>query len=175
MKKSANDISNILVDVRNGDREAFEELYNSLKKPLFTLILRITHDVGFSEDILQELFLKIYVSPPEFTRNPRAYIFQMARNLAIDSIRKLKPEVELEEATEQIHHPSPDILQRLDIENALGLLSGRDRQIITLRINAELTFREIADILDIPLGTALWAYRQALKQLRNILEEENLK
>ena len=159
-----------LAAVRGGDRTAFEVLYESLKKPLFTIILRITHEMALSEDVLQEVFLKLYLSPPDPSVNPRAYLCRMARNLAIDSVRKRKPSVDLEEAENCLYHPVDNLAQKMDIENALLSLPDRERQIVTLHINGELKFREVADILSLPLGTVLWAYRKAIKQLRNTLE-----
>jgi len=94
----------------------------------------------------------------------------MARNLAIDSVRKRKPVTVLEEAEHHSWHPQETLSASIDVENALLALSDRDRQIVTLHINGGLKFREIATIMDIPLGTALWAYRKAIRQLRSILD-----
>jgi len=163
------ELKHLLDSVRDGDKAAFEMLYESMKKPLFTIILRLTQDFTLSEDILQDLFLKIYFNPLENAVNPRAYLCRMARNLAIDSVRKKKPENGLEETEHQSWHPQETLSESIDIENALLVLSDRDREIVTLHINGGLKFREIADIMEIPLGTALWAYQKAIGQLRNIL------
>jgi len=163
------DLQEKLTAIRKGDRGAFEALYESMKKPLFTIILRITRDFARSEDVLQELFLKIYLTPPSPDTNPRAYMCRMARNLAIDSARKQKPEAELEDAVYGMMHPQEDLSIKLDIERALMILSERDRQIVTLHINGGLKFREVAATMEIPLGTVLWAYRKAIGQLRNTL------
>ena len=53
-----------LVKVLAGDRAAFEKIYDGLKTPMYTIILRITGDRSLSEDILQEVFVKLYRSPP---------------------------------------------------------------------------------------------------------------
>jgi len=164
-----NELTMLLDSVRGGDKAAFEMLYESMKKPLFTIILRITQDFALSEDVLQELFLKIYFTPPDNIANPRAYLCRMARNLAIDSVRKRKQEAGLEEAERRSWHPQEAISDSIDIENALIALSDRDRQIVTLHINGGLKFSEIAAIMEIPLGTALWAYRKAIGQLQSIL------
>jgi len=162
------ELTQLLDSVRSGDKTAFAALYEKMKKPAFTVILRITRDFALSEDILQELFLKIYLSPPVNISNPRAYIFRMARNLAIDSMRKQKTEDGLE-AAEQLWQTHEDISAKLDIENAIMTLAERERMIVTLHINGELKFREVAGVMELPLGTVLWAYRKAIGQLRNIL------
>jgi RNA polymerase sigma-70 factor (ECF subfamily) len=165
-----NELQKLLDSVRGGDRTAFETVYETLKTLLFTIILRITHDRALSEDILQEVFIKLYLTPPEPSANPRAYICRMARNLAIDSVRQRKPSVELEEAENSLYHPIDDLSLKMDTENAILALPDKERQIVTLHINGDLKFREVADILGIPLGTVLWSYQKAIKQLRNTLE-----
>lgn len=152
-----------------GDMAAFEALYNEMKRPLYTIILRITHDTALAEDVLQELFLKLYLSPPKPSVNPRAYLCQMARNLAIDSVRRQKTFADWEQAEPALFVQAEDISQTLDIQDAIGSLPERELQIVTLRINGDLKFREIASIMDLPLGTVLWAYQKAIEQLRTML------
>ena len=82
-----------LTALRTGDPAALEAIYEGMKTPLYTVILRITRREALAEEVLQELFLKLYRSPPgETVRNPRAYLFQMARNLAIDCLKAQRPE-----------------------------------------------------------------------------------
>ena len=163
------DLQKILTDIRNGDKTAFDTLYESYKTPLFTIIYRITRNLEVSEDILQEVFIKIYTYHLEPSKNPRAYLFKMAHNQAIDYMRKQKLDINLYEAENQMPHSQPDYSIKIDIENALATLPDRDCQIVTLHINGDLKFREIAEILDLPLGTVLWAYQKAIKQLRSLL------
>jgi len=169
-----NELAGLLDSVRCGDKAAFAVLYEKMKKPLFTIILRITRDLKLSEDILQELFLKIYLSPPENTKNARAYMCRMAHNLALDSIKKQKPETELEALNGtgyEVWQPQDDPAVKLDIENALMSLDERERMIVTLHLNGGLKFREVAETMKIPLGTVLWVYRKAIIQLRNTLKD----
>ena len=75
--------------VRNGDKAAFTQIYNDLKTPVYTIILRIVQSVDVAEDVTQDVFVKLFTSPPDSSvRNPRAWIFRMARNLAIDVLRE---------------------------------------------------------------------------------------
>ena len=164
------ELTGSLAALRTGDMAAFERIYSELKTPVYTVIVRVTRDEALSEDILQEIFVKLYRSPPaEDVRNPRAYIFRMARNLAIDGAKKRKPDVSLDDAEDMAATGEPDIPLRLDIEDALRSLDPTDRRIVTLHINGGLTFREVAGIEGMPLGTALWRYQRAVTRLRNIL------
>ena len=153
-----------------GDKTAFEEIYNHMKTPIFTVIFRITRDKSLSEDILQEIFLKIYRSPPTSKiTNPRAYIFQMTRNLAIDSVRKQLQFSSLESIENHAYLPADDLPMKMDINSAMKVLPLSESQIVSFHINGELKFREIAMIMNMPLGTVLWKYQRAIKRLKIIL------
>ena len=156
--------------LQDGDRIAFCDIYNELKTPVFTIILRIVRNQSDAEDILQDVFIKLFQSPPKPPiRKPRAYIFQIARNLAIDGIRKQSQHVNLQDFEEILYRDPVDSAMKLDLEQAIQALSLIERQIITLHINGSLKFREIAAIVEIPLGTVLWRYRQAIDKLRSHL------
>jgi len=153
--------------IRDGDKTAFEELYNDMKTPVYTIIFRITGDEALSEDILQEVFVKLYLSPLDPSiKNPRAYIFQMARNLAINGMKKQTRHISLDDIPNAAHQPMDDFSQRLDIDDALKALPARECEIVTLHLVAELKFREIAEIVNIPLGTTLWRYQKAIGKLQ---------
>lgn len=152
-----------------GDIKAFEDIYNDMKKPVMTVIMRVVGNRETAEDLLQEVFVKLYRSPPKDVSKPRAYIFKTAGNLAIDSLRAENRTVSLDECEGYIYADVPDSGEKLDIERALDQLDEPKRRIVTLHINAGLKFREIAEIMDIPLGTAIWRYNDAIKRLRELL------
>jgi len=162
--------------IRGGDSVAFEELYDDLKTPIYTIIYRIVWDKTASEDIMQEVFVKLYLSPPNNTiKNPRAYIFQMARNMAIDNMRKHQRHVPLDDVVDTLHYqPSDSFHYDIDIENALKAIPAQECQIVTLHIIGELKFREIAEVMKIPLGTVLWKYQKALGKLKRVLSGEDV-
>lgn len=167
---SNEELTKKLIALRSGDRAAFEEIYNRLKTPMYTLILRIVRDKGSAEDILQEVFIKLYRSPPEPSiKNPRAYLFQMARNLAIDCVRKQPPFAGLEDIENLVYLPAEDFSIKMDIDRAMKALPLQECQIVSLHLNGELKFKEIAKMMGIPLGTVLWKYQKAVGRLRSIL------
>ena len=154
--------------VRRGDRDAFEELYRDLSTPVFTILLRVTRDRGLAEDLLQEFFLKVYRTPPgPAVKKPRAYLFRMAGNLALDALRAKKETEPLEDWAGPAREGDP--LRRLALEEAFDGLSPAERQTAALHLNGGLTFREIAEATGTPLGTVLWRYRSAIGKLREAL------
>ena len=156
--------------IRDGDKRAFEELYMDMQTPIYTIIYRITWDKTISEDILQEVFLKLYLSPPgDSVRNPRAYIFQMARNQAVDNMRRQTQHISFDDIPEIQYHPPEDTLLRMDIDSALKNLPTQECQIVTLHIIGELKFREISELMEIPISTVIWKYRNAIGKLQKSL------
>ena len=166
------DLQKAFDKIRNGDREAFTLLYSDLKQPIYTIICRIVQSRETAEDITQDVFVKLFVSPPEpSVKNLRAWIFRMARNLAIDALRQKQPCDPLEEHTLQT---DPDPTVKLDLERAFARLTVGERQLVALHLRAGLTFREVAAIVERPLGTVLWQYRKAIEKLRNTLDGGSL-
>lgn len=160
------ELLNRLGDLREGREEAFAALYADMKKPVYTVILRIVGDPPLAEDLLPGGF-----SPPaRLAARPLPAAspcldLPVARNLAIDSVRKPKTEAMPEEQADPAR-PLEACADRLDIEAALSRLSLAEREIVVLHLNGDLPFREIAGILEQPLGTVLWRYRQAVGKLR---------
>ena len=155
--------------IRRKDMKAFEEVYNDMKTPVFTVILRITRSRELSEDIFQELFIRLFTSPPgETVKKPRAYILQMAHNMAIDAV-KGQPRLADIADFENISAGEADA-QASDARQALASLPLKERRIVAMHVNGGLKFREIASVTGEPLGTVLWRYRKALDSLRGMLE-----
>ena len=165
-----NELCAKLEAVRGGDMTAFEDIYGELKTPVMTVAMRITGDRHAAEDVLQEVFVRLYQSPPDpRIKKPRAYIFRMARNLAIDGIRGQQP-LSLDDYEDTLQSNESDAAERLDIEAAMRRLPTEQRQVVSLHLNGGLKFREIANITETPLGTVLWWYQKAIKRLQDLLE-----
>ena len=154
--------------IRAGDKTAFAVLYHDMKTPVFTVILRIVVGRETAEDVMQELFLRLYQSPPEpSVQNLRAWIFRMARNLAIDERRRARETAELQDA--DLTDPR-DLDAALDVERALTALPMEEREIVTLHLNAGLGFREISEVAGLSLPAVYRRYRRALKTLEKLLK-----
>lgn len=155
--------------LQNADKEAFTHIYNELRQPVYTVVYRIVQSKETAEDIMQDVFVKLFTSPPDSSvRNPRAWVFQMARNLAIDALRKKKnTDIDDEEliAEDEIN----STVMRMDIEAAIGKLPCTEREIISLHINAGLHFNEISPVVGLSVSAVYRKYRKAIKALRELL------
>lgn len=155
--------------MRHGDKEAFAQIYNELKQPVLTIVCRITRSKETAEDITQEVFVKLFTSPPDSSvNNPRAWIFQMARNLSIDALRK-KQCADIDGVELTADDETQDIAMKLDVERAIGTLPCTEREILSLRLNGDLQFGEIARIVGLSVPSTYRRYRKAIRTLRDLL------
>lgn len=156
-------------NLRNGDKESFALIYNDMKKPVFTVIYRILESKELAEDVTHDVFIKLFVSPPDSSiTNPRAWIFTCARNLAIDTLRK-QPCCDIEDIEAEAKDEFSDMLKRIDMESAIAKLSLEEREILTLHINADLTLSETSKITGLSLPAVYRRYSKALKNLRKLM------
>lgn len=164
------DLKESFKKIRNGDKEAFVLVYNELKKPVFTVVFRIVGDISAAEDITQEVFVKLFVSPPDSSvNNPRAWVFKIAHNLSIDALRKKQQSLNIDDIELVADDAFEQIVTRLDIESAINRLTDTERQVISLHLNGGLTFTEISAIMNLSQSAVYRNYRKALKTLRRIL------
>lgn len=155
--------------IRDGDQEAFERVYQELEKPIYTICWRIIRSRETAEDITHDVFLRLYSAPPDDSvRNLRAWVFQVARNLSIDALRKNT----LTARQNEDPHTADEFSRlhvRMDLEFALGKLPAQEREILTLHLNADLNFREISGIVGLSLPAAYRKYRKAIKMIQTEL------
>ena len=152
------------------EREAFSAIYEDMKLPVYTVCLRILLNREAAEDVCHDVFLKLYTTPPDpSVVKVRAWIFRVARNMAIDALRRSQylHQETLEEWDEPCY---PQWDSRLDLEAALGKLPVQDREILVLHIHAGLGFAQIARITGLSLSAVYRSYRRAIRQLQMNLE-----
>ena len=185
-------LERLLRRARRRDPQALHKLVDMYSARLFGLLYRLTGSREAAEDLLQETFLRVVRMIPEYQHGGRfeAWLFRIAANLARDHARRLKrrgrplalaePDQEGEPGWWDVadaRRPDPvgELLKkeaRQRLSAVLQELTEMDREIVLLRHFSELTFREIAEMLDIPLGTALARAHRALKRLKAALGEE---
>ncbi len=172
------DLEKQIARLAEGDISALGDLYEESKAAIYGLALSIIKNPQDAEDIMQNTYLKIYQSSLSYQPRgrPLAWILKITRNLALDKLRSMASK-ELPLDSEIIADRDSDFseaaLDRLVLSTVLNKLSEEERQIVMLHSVARLKHREIGEILDIPLGTALSRYHRSLAKLRKLLEEEN--
>jgi RNA polymerase sigma-70 factor (ECF subfamily) len=169
----------LIARVGDGDPNAFDLLYRRYSRPVFALALRRLGDRGRAEDAVQETFASIWRSAGSYRRErgPGApWLYAVARNAIVDRRRTLgaPPAESVEEASDDA---GPD--ERAEsswtawrIHRALAELPEQERKLIELAYWGGLSQSEIAEFLDIPLGTVKTRTRSALARLADALEGE---
>lgn len=160
----------LFASIRAGDAEAFTLFYEAYKKPVYTILWRIVASKEMAEDLTQDLFIKLFTNPPApSVKNLRAYVFKMARNLALNALRN-KQYDEIDNVQNRPEQDLSGIDLRLDLDAAISLLGDCERQILALHLNADLTFLEISKVMDQSLPATYRIYKRVLKMLRNTLD-----
>lgn len=164
-----------LARMSQGDTEALGRLYELTKDTVYGYALSILKNPHGAEDVMQETFVRAHQYAPRYVSQgkPSAWLLRIARNLALMRLREEKntvsmsPEDWMEEFADR-----PDFTHR-DAETLsalLDVLSGEEREIVTLHALTGLKHREIAEILELAVPTVLSKYHRALKKLRAALE-----
>lgn len=164
----------LLVRARSGDLIAFEQLINGYEKKIYNLTYRMTHNHEDASDLVQEAFLKAYLSLSSFKGESRfdTWLFRIASNLCIDFLRKKSRRhvVSMDEpnetedsflpkqfADESNRHDPEYALQRKEqkllIEQEIAKLPYEQKVVLLLREYYGYNYEEIASILDISVGT----------------------
>ncbi len=170
----------LLTRVGAGDRAAFEELYRRYARPVLGLALRRLGDRGRAEDATQEAFAAVWRSARSYDAARGAgapWLYAVARNAIMDGARRT-PEPAAEPPSElPSEDPAPP--ERAEsswlawrVHRALELLPEHERPLIELAYWGGLSQSEIAEYLQIPLGTVKTRTRSALARLADALEGE---
>jgi RNA polymerase sigma-70 factor (ECF subfamily) len=169
----------LIARVGEGDAGAFELLYRRYARPVFALALRRLGDRGRAEDAVQETFASVWRSARSYRqeRGPGApWLYAVARNAIVDRRRTLG-EPPAEAVDEAAKDPGPPERAEASwtawrVHRALAELPDNERRLIELAYWGGLSQSEIAQFLNIPLGTVKTRTRGALARLADMLEGE---
>jgi len=170
----------LMEQVRDGQVARLAILFERHHVMLYNFFLRLTGRRGPSEDLVQEVFVRIlkyratYRSESRFT----VWLFQIARNAHADHLRKQKPEVPIEEQFEEPAGTEPPPSQRLEAEvdaallrQALDRLPLRKREILLLSRYEDMKYKDIAQLLGCSVETIKTSVHRAVRDLRKIYLE----
>ena len=173
------DYDKLIIETSKGDLTSLEKLYIDLRPVVFGLALSILRSKTLAEDVLQDTLVRIKIASSSYKpgTNGRAWILTIARNIAISIIRSSRFETYSSEVESQKSHGIDHMQKSIDslmLKETLSKLDEQERQIVLLHAVKDLKHREIAEIIDIPLGTVLWKYSRAIKKMSKYLEIESV-
>jgi len=170
----------LLLRIRQKDERAIEALYARYSGPLYSLAYQVTGADRFAQEVVQEVFVAVWKDAGRFDPSRGAlssWLFALARHKAIDLVRKesnirkrtADVDLELHEADDDVDRETWLNIRRDAVRAAITQLPEAQRTALELAFFAGLTHVEVAEKLDIPLGTAKTRIRTALLKLRDIL------
>lgn len=166
-----------VLQAQSGNNEALNELYKSVQDPLFRYIVSLVSDQHLAEDVLQEVFIRIY-RKLRWLREPeafRAWAYQIASREAFRHLKRerrwadqIRDEATLSALPLNEQEFSPELVQSLP--ELIGNLSPASRAVVVLYYLHEMSLVETAAVLDIPLGTVKSRLAYGLESLRRSLK-----
>jgi len=165
-----------MLQVRDGAGEMLGVLFDRYQTPLFNFYSKLTGDRMLSEDLVQEVFLRILKYRQSYRPGTpfRAWVYQIARNARIDHFRKFPKQIALEPEMIPPVIPADSAQERQEVEllqRALQQLPEEKREILLLCRFQELKYEEIASLLGCELNTAKTRIHRALQELRKVFHQ----
>lgn len=168
----------LVARAQNGDRNAFSELVRLHASGVTAVVYRMCGNVHLAEDAAQETFIQAWIKLGSYRpESPfRNWLYRIAVNTAVDMLRvekRLLPGA-VDELVLVDNRPGPEALslrneQERQVQQAISSLPDASRAVLILREFEELSYKEIADALDIPVGTVMSRLNYARKLLREKL------
>lgn len=174
---------NLIEQAQSGDRSAYGELVRRNYTSVVNVVYRLCGDTGLAEDMAQEAFLRAWINLPSF--HPRSslrnWLYRIAVNAALDVLRRKTAEPvedeKMEMVTDQAPGPEAVMIQKEQaalLQQAMKSLPEAARSVLVLREYGELSYQEIASVLDIPIGTVMSRLNYARTRLREVLKAQIL-
>lgn len=171
----------IMADVAKGDQQAFAEMYDRYANRVFGVVRNVVRDPAQAEEVTQEVFLEAWRQARRYDPGRGAvatWLMTMAHRRGIDRVRSEQASRNREDRVSQADRPRPydgtaeraeANLEREQVRSALARLTDVQRQAIELAYYGGNTYRETAELLDVPLGTAKTRLRDGMIRLRDSL------
>ncbi|MFD3490750.1 sigma-70 family RNA polymerase sigma factor [Streptomyces sp. NPDC058690] len=175
------DLRELLELVARGDQDAFARVYDVVCGPVLGLVRSVLRDPAQSEEVAQEVLVEVWRTAPRFQASRGTamnWVLTLAHHRAVDRVRSVEATTarehraalldrtpEFDEVTEQVESR----LEREQVRRCLRTLTELQRQSVTLAYYRGLTYREVAELLSVPLGTIKTRLRDGLIRLRDCL------
>lgn len=162
--------------IRRGEQDAFRELYEVSYRPLYAFLLSYTLNIEDAQDLLQDTYIQILKNCHMYREkgNPMAWIMKIAKNLFLMKSREEKEAVlNYEDLENELGFEDiTNVDNRIVLEKMFELLSVEERNLIIMHDISGLKYREIAKLLDMPLGTVLSRYHRGIRKLQKEFGEK---
>jgi RNA polymerase sigma-70 factor, ECF subfamily len=168
----------LLARIAQEDRLALELLYARVRMPVFQYLLHLTSDSRNAEELLQDAMVAVWKNARSFAgrSSVRAWIFGITRQRTFKRLRRREPVYLPLEAVELEHSDEPEpeaallaTIDRAELALALERLNPMQREALLLAFVHQLSYKEIAEVMDVPIGTVKSRLNHAKRSLRQLL------
>ncbi|MFD3974962.1 sigma-70 family RNA polymerase sigma factor [Streptomyces cyaneofuscatus] len=175
------DLQELMVLVARGDQDAFAKVYDAVSGPVLGLVRSVLRDPAQSEEVSQEVLVEVWRTAPRFQSSRGSamnWVLTLAHHRAVDRVRSAEASAAREHkaalldrtpAFDEVSEQVETRLEREQVRRCLRTLSELQRQSVTLAYYRGLTYREVAELLTVPLGTIKTRLRDGLIRLRDCL------
>lgn len=172
-KINVEELRELFIEIKYGNNIAFEKLYKNYKNLVYKIAYSILKNSYDSDDIVQIVFEKIYSIDKDKlpTRNESSWLYSVTKNETINYLNKKKNHIELEEIyeIEDNNNEINELINKDSYNRLIGKLNENEKEIISLKILSNLSFKEIAKLLNKPTGTIKWIYYKSINTLKLLL------
>jgi RNA polymerase sigma-70 factor (ECF subfamily) len=155
---------------RKGQFKDFDQFYHLTSKQVFFTLKKYIQDAMLIDDFMQDVYMKFIdkIHDVDSRKNVKSYLTTIARNLAIDYLRKQK-HVTLDEI--KVYQAFDASQVEKDYMWLLDHLDFTEKEIVYLHVIEEMKFKDIAVIVNKPVGTVLWKYQEARKKMKELMKD----
>lgn len=167
------ELHSIFIGIKNNNELAFNELYEKYKKLVYAISFSILKNKEDSEELTQKVFVKLWrIEKSKLpTNNEASWLYSMTKNETLNFLRKQKEEINIEEVYYITNEDQElnEIMEKDSYNKIISKLNKKEQEIVSLKILSNLSFKEISQILNMPIGTVQWRYYKSLHTLKILL------
>ena len=175
------DEKSLVLALQAGDRGAFDLLVRLHYRAVYNMAFRYMGDHGGADEVTQESFLKAYHAIASFRQESsfKSWLLRIAINTAKNALRsrERRQTVDLEDVVVGAEHREFSRMEgtqtAMILKKAIEMLPPKQKRALELRIYEDLSFKEVAEIMECPFDTAKANFRHALINLKKVIEESD--
>lgn len=171
-KSQKQQLNNLLLDLKSGNLNALDQIYELTNSAVFSVALSVVHNSEEAKDIMMSTYLRVREKINYYTPNTNGYawVLTIAKNLSINENKKISRSTPTDFQENEFVATSQDVDCDIPVfKIAKRVLTAEELTIVLLYSVNGYKHREIAKILDKPLGTVLWSYNNSLKKIKKAI------